>query len=152
MPRKNTDLTDEVKTLMVRSLACWDTVDMVTEALREQFKIDVPRTTVGSYDPTKYSGRNLSKRWRDLFFETRNLFKQNITDIPIANRAHRLRAIERMATRSEKIKNYALAAHLYEQAAKECGDVYTNKQKIEANVKATARTVIVPAKAEEAAG
>lgn len=36
-----------------------------------------------------------------------------------------------MATRTETMKNYALAAQIVEQAAKECGDAYTNRQKVE---------------------
>jgi hypothetical protein len=39
--------------------------------------------------------------------------------------------LDRMANRAESIKNYALTAQLIEQAAKECGDAYTNKLKVE---------------------
>ena len=44
------------------------------------------------------------------------------------------------------MRNLPLAAQLLKQAAEEVGDVYTNKQKIDAKAQATARTVIVPAK------
>ncbi|HDE2557988.1 TPA: DUF2280 domain-containing protein, partial [Klebsiella pneumoniae] len=53
------------------------------------------------------------------------------SDIPIANKAYRLRALDRMMTKAESMRNMALAASLMEQAAKECGDAYTNKQKVE---------------------
>lgn len=36
-----------------------------------------------------------------------------------------------MMTRAEGMKNMALAATLMEQAAKEVGDAYSNKQKVE---------------------
>ncbi|HIC9437260.1 TPA: DUF2280 domain-containing protein, partial [Yersinia enterocolitica] len=70
-------------------------------------------------------------KWIDLFNSTRSRFQTEISDIPIANRAYRLRALDRMATKAESMKNFAMTAQLMEQAAKECGDAYTNKQKIE---------------------
>jgi hypothetical protein len=36
-----------------------------------------------------------------------------------------------MAANTEKVQNYGMNAKLKEQAAKECGDAYTNKQKVE---------------------
>lgn len=36
-----------------------------------------------------------------------------------------------MMTNAEKMRNMALAASLMEQAAKEVGDAYSNKQKVE---------------------
>ncbi|ELY5202956.1 DUF2280 domain-containing protein, partial [Yersinia enterocolitica] len=67
----------------------------------------------------------------DLFNSTRSRFQTEISDIPIANRAYRLRALDRMATKAESMKNFAMTAQLMEQAAKEVGDAYTNKQKVE---------------------
>ena len=51
-----------------------------------------------------------------------------------------------MFEKAESRQNLALAASLLRQAAEEVGNVYTNKKRIDASVKATARTVIVPAK------
>lgn len=42
--------------------------------------------------------------------------------------AYRLRALGRMAEKAESMKNMALTAQLLEQAAKEVGDVYVNRQ------------------------
>ncbi|MEP8995491.1 DUF2280 domain-containing protein, partial [Enterobacter hormaechei] len=53
------------------------------------------------------------------------------SDIPIANKAYRLRALDRMMNNAEKMRNIALATEIIEQAAKECGDAYTNKHKFE---------------------
>ncbi len=66
-----------------------------------------------------------------MFYSTRTRFQNEISDIPIANKAYRLRTLDRMATRTEGMKNFALTAQIIEQAAKECGDAYTNKQKVE---------------------
>ncbi|ELY5205580.1 DUF2280 domain-containing protein, partial [Yersinia enterocolitica] len=67
----------------------------------------------------------------DLFNSTRSRFQTEISDIPIANRAYRLRALDRMATKAESMKNFAMTAQLMEQAAKEVGDAYTNRQKVD---------------------
>lgn len=61
----------------------------------------------------------------------RKRFRDDTADIPIANRAFRLRALGRMAERAESVKNLALAAQLLEQAAKETGGTYTNKQQVD---------------------
>ncbi|MGO0083939.1 DUF2280 domain-containing protein, partial [Citrobacter freundii] len=66
-----------------------------------------------------------------MFNATRERFQNEISDIPIANKAYRLRVLDRMATRAEGMKNLALTAEIIEQAAKECGDSYTNKHKFE---------------------
>lgn len=86
---------------------------------------------VESHDPTKASGKGLAQKWVELFNETRKRFQTEISDIPIANKAYRLRALDRMMTNAEKMRNMALAASLMEQAAKEVGDAYSNKQKVE---------------------
>ncbi|HDE2558368.1 TPA: DUF2280 domain-containing protein, partial [Klebsiella pneumoniae] len=53
------------------------------------------------------------------------------SDIPIANKAYRLRVLQRMSTTAEGMKNLGMTAQLLEQAAKEVGDAYSNKQKVE---------------------
>ncbi|MEX4923154.1 DUF2280 domain-containing protein, partial [Enterobacter cloacae] len=73
----------------------------------------------------------LSQKWIDLFNATRKRFQNEIADIPIANKAYRLRVLDRMATNAEKMKNYGMTSQLIEQAAKEMGDAYTNKHKFE---------------------
>jgi Na+-transporting NADH:ubiquinone oxidoreductase subunit NqrC len=74
----------------------------------------------------------------------RDRFLNEISDIPIANKAYRLRVLQRMSTDAEKMKNMGMTAQLLEQAAKEVGDVYTNKQKVEQSVVATHNVMPVP--------
>lgn len=124
-------LKNDVKAHIVQSLACFDSPSQVVEAVQVEFKVKVTRQQVESYDPTKASGKALAARWVDMFNATRARFQNEIADIPIANKAYRLRVLDRMATRAEGIKNLALTAQLMEQAAKEVGDAYTNKQKVE---------------------
>lgn len=124
-------LKGEVKAFIVQSLACFDTPSQVVEAVKKEFGITIPRQQVESHDPTKANGKGLAKKWVDLFNATRDRFLNKISDIPIANKAYRLRVLDRMMNNAEKMRNIALATEIIEQAAKECGDAYTNKHKFE---------------------
>ncbi|RFS80626.1 DUF2280 domain-containing protein [Leclercia adecarboxylata] len=124
-------LSTEVKAFIVQSLACYETPAKVIELVKENFKVVVTRQQVSAYDPANAMAKSLSQKWVDLFKTTRSRFQTEITDIPIANKAYRLRVLDRMATRAEGMKNLALTAEIIEQAAKECGDAYTNKHKFE---------------------
>lgn len=124
-------LSTEVKAFIVQSLACYETPAKVIELVKENFNVTVTRQQVSAYDPANAMAKSLSKKWVDLFNATRDRFKNEISDIPIANRAYRLRVLDRMAASAEKMKNLGMTAQLLEQAAKEVGDVYTNRQKLE---------------------
>ncbi|WP_347454050.1 DUF2280 domain-containing protein [Acinetobacter thermotolerans] len=89
-------LKEPVKIFIVQSLACFETPQQVADAVKQQFNIEIERQQVALYDPTKYSGRNLSKKLKDLFHQTREEFRENVFDIPIANKAFRLRELQRM--------------------------------------------------------
>lgn len=124
-------LKGEVKAFIVQSLACFDTPSQVVESVKKEFGLSITRQQVESHDPTKANGRGLAQKWADMFNATRERFQNEISNIPIANKAYRLRVLDRMATRAEGMKNLALTAEIIEQAAKECGDAYTNKHKFE---------------------
>lgn len=137
-------LKPEVKAAIVQMLACYDTLSIVVDAIQKDYGIKVTPQQVESHDPTKVSGKGLAKKWVDMFNATRDRFLNEISDIPIANRAYRLRVLQRMSTTAENMKNMGMTAQLLEQAAKEVGDVYTNKQKVEQSVVATHNVMPVP--------
>lgn len=124
-------LSTEVKAFIVQSLACYEPPVKIIELVKEEFRITISRQQVSAYDPSNAMAKSLSKKWVELFKATRERFQNEISDIPIANKAYRLRVLNRMATRAEGMKNLALTAEIIEQAAKECGDAYTNKHKLE---------------------
>ncbi|QLW25249.1 DUF2280 domain-containing protein [Enterobacter sp. RHBSTW-00422] len=124
-------LSTEVKAFIVQSLACYEPPVKVIELVKAEYGIDVSRQQVSQYTPGNAMAAKLSQKWIDLFNATRKRFQTELSDIPIANKAYRLRALDRMMTKAESMRNMALAASLMEQAAKECGDAYTNKQKVE---------------------
>lgn len=122
-------LRNEVKQFITQALACYDTPTQVSDAVKEEFGIVVPRQQVAAYDPTKYAGRDLSKRWRVVFEDTRKRFREETAEIPIAQRSARLRVLERMAAKAESMRNIPLVVQILEQAAKEVGDIFVNRQR-----------------------
>ncbi|WP_280041263.1 DUF2280 domain-containing protein [Pseudomonas sp. Hg5Tf] len=120
-------LKSDVKAFIVQALACFDTPTQVSQAVKQEFDIDVTRQQVEQHDPTKRAGANLAAKWRTLFEDTRKRFREETAEIPIANRAYRLRALGRIAERAETMKNLPLAIQVLEQAAKEVGDIYVNR-------------------------
>ncbi len=124
-------LKPEIKAFIVQSVACFDTPSQVVESVLKEFGVQITRQQVEQNDPTKISGKGLAQKWVDLFNRTRDRFLNEISDIPIANKAYRLRVLQRMSTTAEGMKNLGMTAQLLEHAAKEVGDAYSNKQKVE---------------------
>ncbi len=125
----NPKYSDQVKTYVVQALACFDSPAVVAKAVKAEFDVIISSQAVEAYDPTKRAGQKLSQRFRMLFEETRKTFLEDTASIAISHRAVRLRALQRMADKAENQGNMVLAADLLEQAAKEVGDSYTNRQK-----------------------
>ena len=122
-------LKSDVKAFIVQALACFDTPTQVSQAVKQEFDVDVTRQQVEQHDPTKRAGSHLALKWQTLFHDTRKRFREQTAEIPIANRAYRLRAMNRFVEKAETMKNIGLAMQILEQAAKEVGDVYVNRQK-----------------------
>jgi hypothetical protein len=121
-------LKDEHKAFLVQRLAVFDTPKEATEALKVEFGIAISAQRAESYDPNKRAGQRLSMRWKDVFQATRKRFLDQLDDIPSANKAVRVRRLERMALGAEQRGNFSLAAALLKQIAEEVGNVYTNRR------------------------
>ncbi|KGT48875.1 DUF2280 domain-containing protein [Acinetobacter sp. HR7] len=120
-------LKEPVKIFIVQSLACFETPQQVADAVMQRFNIEIDRRQCENYDPTKYAGRNLSKKLKDLFEKTREDFRKNIFDIPIANQAFRLKEIQKMY--EDAGKNKVSKQNLLKLAYQET-DARTTKQEI----------------------
>ena len=118
-----------MKSFIVQALACFDTPSQVVETVKNEFGVVVTRQQVETHDPTKAAGKGLAARWQTLFHDTRKRFREETADIPIANRAFRLRAMNRFVEKAETMKNIGLAMQILEQAAKEAGDMYVNRSR-----------------------
>ncbi|VDR24305.1 Uncharacterized conserved protein [Raoultella terrigena] len=124
-------LKAECKIFIVQSIACYETPSQVVESVRDKFGIEITRQQVESHDPTKVSSKGLAQKWVDIFNDTRERFLKETSDIPIANKAYRLRVLDRMAINAEVMNSYGMTADILEQAAKEVGGVYTRRRNAE---------------------
>ncbi|MFT4056169.1 MAG: DUF2280 domain-containing protein [Novosphingobium sp.] len=123
-------LTDDVRTFIVQALACFDTPSQIVTAVNQEFGLTITRQNVEKYDPTKVAGAKVAPKWRTLFEAARKSFVDDSSQIAIAHRSTRLRALQRMATAAEGKGNFPLAAQLHKQAAEEMGNAYTNRREI----------------------
>ena len=126
-------LSDEVKTFIVQQLACFDPPSIVVKAVKAEFGETVSPQQVEAYNPDRRAAQRLSEAYRELFRVTRERFLEDTAAIGISHRVSRLRTLQRLADRAEAQGNIALAAQLVVNAAKEVGDVFTNRQRIDAN-------------------
>lgn len=100
----------------------------MAEAVQTNFGLVVSRQLVETNDPTKRCSKGLAKRSVTLFEDTRASFRETMIEVLVANLAYRLRALGRMVEDVEERGHRAQAAKLLEQAAKECGDMYTARR------------------------
>ncbi|MFA0998126.1 MULTISPECIES: DUF2280 domain-containing protein [Pseudomonas syringae group] len=87
-------LRSEVKAFVVQALACFDTPSQVVAAVKTEFGIEITRQQCESHDPTKFAGQRLGKNWAELFHSARKRFREETTDIPIANRGSLIQALD----------------------------------------------------------
>ena len=121
-------LSEPVKIFIVQALACRDTPQEVVTLVKQEYDIEVTRSQCQNYDPTKYSGRNLSKKFVQLFNKTREKFDAGLIDIPIANKHFRLKQYQKQLERNAK--NTVMSLKILEQAAKDVGGQFTNRQEL----------------------
>ena len=121
-------LKEPVKIFIVQALACRDTPQEVAELVKQEFKISIERSQIAAYDPTKISGKNLSKKFVDLFNETRKKFDEGLVDIPIANKHFRLRQYDKLLAKNSK--NVVMSLNILKQAAQDLGGQFTNRQEL----------------------
>ncbi|MBL4060773.1 DUF2280 domain-containing protein [Acinetobacter baumannii] len=120
-------LKEPVKIFIVQALACRDTPQEVVEQVKQEFDVEISRSQCQAYDPTKYSGRNLSQKYVELFEKTREEFDKGLIDIPIASKYYRLKQYQKQLERTRNVKT---ALKILEQAAKDIGGQFTNRQEI----------------------
>lgn len=127
-------LSDEVKRFVVQQLAMFETPSEVARSVKDEFGIEVSRQAVEAYDPGKRAGAALSEEFRELFRITRETFLTDTAAIGVSHKVVRLRTLARMIEKAEGRGNAVLVSNLLVQVAKEMGDAYTNRQRIDANV------------------
>ncbi|MBN3832946.1 DUF2280 domain-containing protein [Burkholderia sp. Ac-20344] len=124
-------LPEPIKVFVTQALACFDTPSRAAKAVRDEFGVEVSPQQCERYDPTKRAGSALSKKYREIFERTRAEFLSDTSRIGVSHRAVRLRALDRAVALAEQRGNLPLMAQLLEQAAKEAGDAFTNRRRLE---------------------
>lgn len=132
-------LPEHIKLHIVQALACFDTPSQAAKNVNAEFSVIVSPQQCERYDPNKRAGSSLSEKYRLIFAETRKAFLEDTSLIGVSHRAVRLRTLQRMIERCEQQGNMALTAQLLEQVAKETGDSYTNRQRVNVNATVTSR-------------
>ena len=127
MPR----LAPKHKRLIIQRLACHDEPREVVDAVKEVFGLEITRQQVHHYNPENSNGDQLSQELRDLFYETRDRFEKEMDQVPIANRAFRLRELHKNYQQAKRMRALPIQNQILEQAAKEQGELYTNRHKLE---------------------
>jgi hypothetical protein len=127
---ENDKLPDHVKLEVVQRLAMYDGPQEVSEAVKKDYGIEVSRQAVQHYDPTV--GAKPAEKWCEIFHATRKKFLEDTANAaPIAQRAVRLRRLDLVCVRAQKQGNHMMVLASTEQAAKEVGELYTNRHKME---------------------
>ncbi|MDV7365879.1 DUF2280 domain-containing protein [Acinetobacter baumannii] len=121
-------LKKEIKLYIVRSLAMFNTPQETVDLVNEEFKVKISRQQCERYDPTKRAGKDLSQELKDEFEHARKEFLEKPLNIPIANLTVRLQRLEKQY--AIHAKNPLFSLKILEQAAKDIGGQFTNRQEI----------------------
>lgn len=125
-------LTEPQKMFIVQALARFQTPSEVVAGVKEELGLDIPKQQAEAYDPTKHQGRQLSKKWREVFAATRKAYLENVADVPLAHRGYRLQQLQDLydkARKAGKTGNIPLARDILIEAEKIIGDMYSNRQR-----------------------
>lgn len=122
-------LTEADKREIVVLLAQFTSYSNVVVIMRNQCGVDVDRFQVRTYDPTnpRYAA---GEKWREIFDGVRNAYLRSIETVPIAHKAFRLNALQRLLDKATASGNLVLACSILEQAAKEVGSALTHARSI----------------------
>lgn len=118
------NLPTAVRMHILTELACCATPSQVATSVKEKFGIEVSRQCVEAHHPERRAGSKLNPALCAVFYETRAKLRAELGNIGIAHRNYRLRQLERMLERADKMGNIQLAADILLQAAREVGGMY----------------------------
>ena len=124
-------LTEIHKREIVERLACFESPSEVAAAMTAGHGIEIVRQQAHNYDASRPIIRaRMARALVELFDRSRAEFLARTEGIAIANRAYRLKRLDEMERAARGMRNYGLAAEMLEQAAKETGDVFTNRRDV----------------------
>jgi hypothetical protein len=122
-------LPTAVKLHILTALACFETPTRVVESVKAIFGLELSRQCVEAHHPYRRAGARLDPKWRAIFDETRTRLLTELDNIPIACQAYRLRQLDRLLERTERMGNLDMANQVLKQAAMEVGGMYRTARK-----------------------
>lgn len=125
------ELTFIQKRFLVQRLACFDTPTAAAKAFKVEFGFEVKLPRVAFYNASTKSGAALAEDLKAIFAATRAEFLDDLDSIPITHKAVRLRHLNRQLEHFADKNAAPIVLGILEAAAKECGDAFTNKRKLE---------------------
>jgi hypothetical protein len=133
-------LTPEHKAFVIKRFARYEAVSDVVIALKTEYGITVTASQLYAYHPDSVGYRSAQK-WRELFYAERKAFLEGIDSIGISQKTYRLQSLHTLHAVAMRRNNVALAAQLMEQAAKEMGEVFTNRREVRAETRSITATM-----------
>lgn len=130
-------LTPEQKKFLVVRAAMFERGCDIIRDFDAEYGFEPAKEQVHRYQFKRKDKSQPNKELRALYDAARAAFLADVCAIPIANRAYRLQKLNDMfhtAIDANSLDGVEVAAKLVEQAAKEVGDVFTNKSKVEGKV------------------
>lgn len=112
-------LPTTIKRFIVKLLAMGDGPSDVVRAVSQEFSVDVSFQTVNRYNPSLITGEKLSAPLKELFYATRKAFIESADDLPMAQKAIRLRRLDVIHEKATEAGTLKIAATAIDLARKE---------------------------------
>jgi hypothetical protein len=133
-------LTNEIRGKIVAGWARYDTAVEIRREIRETYQVDVDMQQIYVLNPEGANWKG-ARRWEAVFAAERKVFLESASRIGIAQKVVRLQRLDKLCRMAIDKRNVKLAAELMEQAAKEMGEVFTNRREVRQDVRAVTATM-----------
>jgi hypothetical protein len=130
----------EQKAFIVTAYARFEGTAEIIRSFRERYDLELTHAQANHYNVPGASC-NCAPKWKELFQSVRKSFLDNVDAIGIANKTVRIQRLEYLCSLALTRKNVKLAAELMEQAAKEMGEVFTNRREVKSDVRSVTATM-----------
>lgn len=120
------ELRAEAKLRLVSLLAQFSGPAEAARIVSAEFGVTLTRAQAWKYDASR-RGCRMGPDLKHVFFEVRERWLNRVSEIGVANRGHRLRALDRLAAKLEAQGDYHGALSALEQAAREVGGFFEKR-------------------------
>ena len=125
-----TKIPEHVREFVCIRLACFDQPSQVRQLVRENFDLDLSPQSIEHYDPYRYAGKGLARKFVHLFYDARKRYLEDVADVALAQKTHRLKWLERLAAEAERMGDITGAAEIIEKASKDSTDYWTRSHTV----------------------